>query len=220
MRSMLSSLASDRRASSAAEFAIVLPLLIIFLLGIIDVGRLMWTWNHAEKATQMGARYAVVTDMVPNGLASYSFAISGGIPQGMPIPTTSFGGLSCKSDNGTTASCACKTASCGPTQLISNQNLANTAFANVVAQMKRFMPEVTATNVKLDYDYSGVGYSGDPNGPDVSPLVTVSIRQDAGHQLTFRPALFSLFNGTISLPSFSAPLTMESGKTYAGQVPN
>ena len=220
MRQQLSSLPFDRQASSAAEFAIVLPIMLIFLLGIIDVGRLMWTWNHAEKATQMGVRYAVVTDMVPNGLANYSFAINGGIPQGMPIPTASFGGLSCKSDNGTTASCTCKTASCGPTQLINNQSLANTAFSNIVAQMRRFMPELTATNVKMDYDNSGVGYSGDPNGPDVSPLVTVSIRQDAGHQITFKPMLLSLFNGTISLPHFSAALTMESGQTYAGQVPN
>ena len=43
----------------------VLPLLLLFIFGIIDVGRLMWTWNRAEKATQMGARFAVVTDMVP-----------------------------------------------------------------------------------------------------------------------------------------------------------
>ena len=51
----------DRSGSSAAEFGIVLPLLLMFLFGIIDAGRFMWTYNHAEKATQMGARMAVVT---------------------------------------------------------------------------------------------------------------------------------------------------------------
>ena len=85
----------DRRGASAAEFALVLPLLIIFLFGIIDVGRLMWTWNKAEKATQMGVRYAVATEMVPNGLAVYSFVVSGSLSQGDPIPESSFGGASC-----------------------------------------------------------------------------------------------------------------------------
>ncbi|WP_246444371.1 TadE family protein [Sphingomonas sediminicola] len=51
--------------ATAAEFAMVLPLLILFLFGIIDVGRYMWTLNQVEKATQMGARMAVVTNMVP-----------------------------------------------------------------------------------------------------------------------------------------------------------
>jgi len=67
----LSHLVRETRGGSAAEFALVLPLLLIFLFGIIDVGRLMWTWNRAEKATQMGVRYAVVTDPVPEGLNAF-----------------------------------------------------------------------------------------------------------------------------------------------------
>ncbi len=51
----------------------VLPLLILFLFGIIDVGRYMWTLNQVEKATQMGARMAVVTNMVPGGLAAQNY---------------------------------------------------------------------------------------------------------------------------------------------------
>ena len=54
--------------ATAAEFALVLPLLLMFMLGLIDVGRVMWTMNRAEKATQMGARYAVATAVLPQGL--------------------------------------------------------------------------------------------------------------------------------------------------------
>ena len=42
----------------------MLPLLILFLFGIIDAGRFLWEINRAEKATQVGARLAVVTDVV------------------------------------------------------------------------------------------------------------------------------------------------------------
>ena len=44
---------------------IILIILILLLLGMIDVGRYMWALNELEKATQMGARMAVVTTMVP-----------------------------------------------------------------------------------------------------------------------------------------------------------
>jgi len=202
----LAPLLVDRRASSAAEFAMVLPLLLILLLGVIDVGRLMWTWNRAEKATQMGVRYAVATDMVPNGLAAYSFVVSGGLTQGDAIPQSAFGGASCLVNAGA-VSCSCKSGATCPSPLVSNSANALTAFNNIVNRMRLFMPEIASSNVTVDYDYSGLGYAGDPNGSDVSPLVRVSLKQ-----LTFRPLLFRFFAGTITLPSFSAALTMEDGQ--------
>ena len=205
----LAPLLVDRRASSAAEFAMVLPLLLILLLGVIDVGRLMWTWNRAEKATQMGVRYAVATDMVPNGLAAYSFVVSGGLTQGDAIPQSAFGGASCLVNAGA-VSCSCKSGATCPSPLVSNSANALTAFNNIVNRMRLFMPEIASSNVTVDYDYSGLGYAGDPNGSDVSPLVRVSLKQ-----LTFRPLLFRFFAGTITLPSFSAALTMEDGQGTA-----
>jgi Flp pilus assembly protein TadG len=56
------------RGSTAAEFAMTLPLVILLLFGIIDAGRLAWEFNRAEKATQVGARVAVVTNSFPSGL--------------------------------------------------------------------------------------------------------------------------------------------------------
>ena len=44
----LRSFARDERATSAAEFALVLPVMLFFLLGIIDVGRFMWYVSQAE----------------------------------------------------------------------------------------------------------------------------------------------------------------------------
>ncbi len=207
MRMPITALMRDSRASSAAEFALVLPLLLIFLLGIIDVGRLMWTWNRAEKATQMGVRYAVVTDPVASGIATYSFATGASIPQGGAIDTSYFSSMTCSS----TSCGSCSGSACN--SLTTPYN--STAFASIVGRMQAFLPELAAANVEILYSNSGIGYSGDPNGPDLAPLVTVRIKD-----MSFRPIALFLFNATISLPSFSAALTMESGQTYAEQIPN
>lgn len=191
----------DGRGASAAEFALVLPLLLLFLFGIIDVGRLLWMWNQAEKATQMGARFAVATDWVPGGIAGYSFVTSGGIAQGESIPASSFAGASCTS-NGTTATCTCKGGSCpwlGTAQ--------QAPFTRIVDRMRLFLPNITASNVRIDYDWSGLGYAGDPNGADVAPIVRVGLQN-----LSFQPITLFLFRTSIPLPSFSAALTMEDGQ--------
>lgn len=184
-----------RKGGVGAEFTLILPLLLVFLFGIIDVGRAMWTWNRAEKATQMGVRYAVVTDMIPPGLATYSFATDGGLSQGDPVPESAFGGVTCSS-----AGCTCK-ATCPPLGTIDDS-----AFDGVVSRMQGFMPEIAASNVRVDYDYSGLGYAGDPNGPDVAPLVSVSL---AG--LAFQPLTLIAFQRTLTLPDFRSALTLEDG---------
>ena len=182
-------LARDRGGASAAEFAMVLPLLLIFLLGIIDVGRLMWTVNRAEKATHMGVRYAVVTDFVPATLATQNFALTNGIPGGDPVPTSAFASTTC--DNSTCTN---------------GWGYNATAFANIVGRMQAMLPEITAADVQIDYENVGLGYAGDPHGPDVAPLIRVRLRN-----LAFEPILFSLFGGTITLPDFRAALTAEDG---------
>ena len=186
---------ADRSGGPAAEFALVVPLLILFLFGIIDVGRLMWTWNQAEKATQQGVRFAAVTDMIPSGLRDYSFAVSGGIPQGDVVPVSSFPGVTCDS-----TSCLC--ASGGSCAFPLTRDV--TAFNALVTRIARLKPDVTAADVTITYAWSGLGFSGDPNGPDVSPLITVSLRN-----LTFQPLV--LMGLEVDLPAFSATLTMEDG---------
>ena len=191
----------DERGASAAEFAMVLPLLLIFLLGMIDAGRFMWESNRAEKATQMGARYAVVTEMVPNGLEGYSFALSDGILAGDPVPIANFDRAVCN-----TTTCTCTGSACG------SVGYDATAFDAIVARMAAMYPPITDSNVEVEYRNVGLGYAGDPNGPDVAPLVTVRLTG-----LSFQPITFVLFGGDISMPDFRAALTLEDG---AGTVSN
>ena len=198
------------RAASAAEFALVVPLLLLFIFGIIDVGRFMWEINQAEKATQVGARMASVTNPVSSGLVDADFA-NATLPAGSLIPADALGNLVCSS-----TSCSC--ANC-PTSIGSGVDSA--AFTAIVNRMAQIKPGITAANVEVTYRGSGFGYAGaaaggtgsgsaPPETMEISPLVTVSLKD-----VQFTP-ITSLLLTSIDLPSFTTTLTAEdSAGTYS-----
>jgi hypothetical protein len=189
----------DGRGATAAEFALVLPLALLFFFGIIDAGRLFFNLDRGEKATQIGARWAVVTDPVTPELATTSYVgttVDGvTLTQGDRIPADALGLITC-----TQTSCVCTTNPC-PSGMTRN----GTPFNILLARIRQIMPDVTASNLIVEYRGSGLGYAGDPNGMEISPLVTVRI---AG--LTFSPLI--LFGLNVTLPDFSYTLSMEDGQ--------
>jgi hypothetical protein len=72
-------------------------------------------------------------------------------------------------------------------------------------------PSITAANVEVEYKNVGLGYSGDPNGPDVAPLVTVRLTG-----LTFQP-ITSLLLASFTMPDFATSLT---GEDLSGTASN
>lgn len=209
---LLSRLAHDEAGGPAAEFALVLPVALLFLAGIIDVGRYMWTYNEAEKATQMGVRYAVATDAVPSGLAGYSFAQSCSVTQGTQISSTQFPGMTCQG-GGTvaapTVNCTFPTASSCTNAIPTTSNA--TAFGNIVNRMRLFKPDILPTQVQIRYSNSGLGYAGDPTGMDVAPLVTITVTG-----LQFKPLTTQILGAAFTIGPFSYSLTMEDGQgTYS-----
>ena len=51
-----------QQGATTIEFALVLMFYLTFLLGVLHMSRLLWTWNAASEATRWGARVAVVCD--------------------------------------------------------------------------------------------------------------------------------------------------------------
>jgi hypothetical protein len=196
---LLRRFARDAHGAGAAEFALVLPLSVLFFIGLLDAGRLFYDINRGEKATQIGARWAVVTDPISPQLVTTSYVgqVVGGVTlsQGDRIPAAALGLLTCNS-----TSCTCTTAPCpaSPTRDAD-------PFDDLLERMQEILPQIEASNLIVEYRGSGLGYAGDPNGMDISPLVTVRI---AG--LTYSP--FLLFGGDVDLPDFSYTLTMEDGR--------
>ena len=209
--SLLRAFLRDRRGASAAEFALVLPLFLLFLLGTIDAGRYIWAVNEAEKATQIGVRWAVATQIIPggsdsNGLLQHDF-IGDGVETGTAVDSTNFPGVSCQA-SGTTVACTCKTSGqCKNFTYTTTTTASKNAWASLIGRMQAIYPGLSASNVLIDYDNAGLGYAGDPNGADVAPLVTVSLRD-----LRFQPMTLILFNGTLPIPRASYSLTLEDGQ--------
>ncbi|MBV9527439.1 TadE family protein [Sphingomonas sp.] len=192
MKRLANSLWTSSTGSSAAEFALVLPLLLIFLFGIIDGGRFMWAYNRAEKATQTGTRFAVVTDPVAPGLYAYKFT-SSGLGAGDTIPASSLGTITCSSTTCTCTATPCPSGTGAPTG----------AWTQLVARMKQIDPDIAETNVQVVYQGSGLGFAGNPSGMDVDPIVSVRLTG-----LQFKP-LTTLTLATFRMPDFHAALTAE-----------
>ena len=197
--------------ASAAEFAMVLPLFMVLLFGIIDGARFVWETNKAEKATQVGARVAVVTNVLASGLRDEDYAgqTAGGITIGAGdrIPAEALGSIKC-----TNAGCTCETAPC-PSDL---GTLDTVTFSDVlVERMRQIHPSIQAENVEVRYSGSGFGFAGTAatgggggsgtEQMEISPLVTVTL---VG--LEFRP-ITSLLFASISMPAFATTLIAEDG---------
>lgn len=189
---MLRRFLRDRCGASAAEFALVLPMLLLFIFGIIDAGRYMWQINRMEKAAQMGVRMAVVTDPVSSAInASYVGQCATPLNQGDTIPASCFSTITC-SKSGANATCTSGTAD-------------TDAFENVADHMRNYLPYIQDANIQIIYSASGLGYAGDPNGPDVAPLATIRL-----YNMNFVP-IVSFTLGSVALPEVRSSLTFEDG---------
>lgn len=200
--------------ATAAEFALILPVALLFLLGLIDVGRYAWALNRMEKAVQVGARYAVATSIVPSSLNAQDYTGfncgSYTLNAGDTICRDALGTIACTSSSGKVA------CTCTPTALSnscpSNLTTVNsTAFANIVARIRAIAPMVSAANVTVKYSGSGIGYAGDPSKDDagqplsqIAPVVTVQLTN-------LKLQTISLLGARIRMPSFQYSQTLEDG---------
>ncbi|HEU0201094.1 MAG TPA: TadE/TadG family type IV pilus assembly protein [Burkholderiaceae bacterium] len=55
--------AGRQRGAAAVEFALVAGLFFMLLIGIMEMGRLLFYWNTVTEVTRLGARLAVVCDL-------------------------------------------------------------------------------------------------------------------------------------------------------------
>ena len=195
---------ANTSGASAAEFVLVLPMLLILIFGTIDVGLYAWRLNELEKAAQFAVRFAVVTAPVAEALTAQDYtgntACGAALTAGDAVCAAALSATVCTNSG----NCTC-TGNC-PASLTRNTS----AFANVLARAKVIAPWLTDSNLKVEYRGSGLGYAGD-TGMDVAPLVTVKLQG-----ASYSPITSFIFGSlSISLPSVERTLTMEDGEGSA-----
>ena len=178
----------ETTGASAAEFAIVCLVFAGILLGIVDMSRLAWEQNQTEKACLVGARFAVENYLAAPGLADVCTGL--GLGAGDLVPP------------GTIPTVTCDTTNCSGTY-----GYDAAAFDAIVDEMSSVTALVNDPNVSIEveYEHIGQGICGNPKGPDVWPLTTVTM---TGRQFTWTTPLVSAVFG---------PTTLECSATLPGE---
>ncbi len=191
-------IARDERGGAAVEFAVVALLLFVLTFGIIDFGLMLWQWNMADKATQIGVRTAVVSSFVAPGLAT--FPATPVSDPGTPCtdPTTGVANADCSF-----ATVTCTSSGC------SAFGFSADAFNRIVTAMQQVDPFIAAENVQIRYAANGLGFVGRPGGLPV----TVTVRLIG---MTFQVIVVDALlgtPGTLAMPGFTATLIGEDMNT-------
>ncbi len=183
---------ADARGTTTIEFALVAALFFTLILGIIDFARAMWEWNAAAKAAQAGARFAVATNPIALDFKEFS-GLALGLRTGSKISMGALG----------TATVTCDDGGCAgdPTRMDA------AAFATLVARMRRVNDRIAAGNVVVEYRHVGHGFVGNSLGPDLTPAITVRVRDLSFQFVT--PGLAGIVS--IAMPDFAATLVGEDG---------
>ena len=61
-----------RKGAAIVEFAVVVPVLLLFLLGIVEYGRMLQVANVTTNASREGARYAAQADVNVDTVKTYT----------------------------------------------------------------------------------------------------------------------------------------------------
>jgi hypothetical protein len=95
--------ARRKRGQAMAEFALVLPIFLLILFGIIDGGRMIFVSNQLSEAARDGARWGSVQERSTTsaGRASIDDRVIG-ILNGVPAPAVT---ISCERDESTIPDC-------------------------------------------------------------------------------------------------------------------
>lgn len=214
-------LARDDQGSVLVEVSVMIPIIFIFILGVVDFLNAFQQWNAATKAVEVGARLAAVSDPLPSGFNNLAKAVvtAGTTSAGSTMPTFK---VDC---DGATGACTC-TGSCsgvgGAIQATAMNTLlygrGNSACVATPANyyfsgMCNFFP-VTAANVEVTYAHDqsdGLGYAGREDGP--VPTITVKLK-NVQFQFFFLGALMNFLN--ITMPDQATTVTGE-GMSSAAQ---
>jgi hypothetical protein len=158
--------------AAIVEAALILPLILLIVFGLMEVSFYAWNFNLANKAVQLGTRRAIVSDAVAFGpglvraeSATYWAELTPGLrclSAGTgPGPCPRFA-VTCGAGMG----CTCRGTACAFT-------FARPKLSPILQAMRTVLPQIGPENLELTYATNGLGYVGRP--PPVPVDVTIRL---------------------------------------------
>jgi hypothetical protein len=213
MRRFLHRMSRDQSGATTIEFTIVMLLFFMLTFGITEFGYMLWQYNSAAKAAQLGARLAAVSDPIWGGLTILTDTGTPGAAWETNYTVT------CTSDSADGSSGDCDGTFTGNYDANAMQCLVFGRKAGSVPPCDRVCaesgidgengicdryPYITAENISITYTHTGLGFAGRPGGP--VPTITLQLTD-----LTFDFFALGAFLGfdQITMPDFKVTMTGE-----------
>lgn len=208
---MLKRFAAAEDGAAMVEMTIAMTLLLALTLGFVDFGYAFYQWNTANKAVQVGARLASISDPVATGLLTAAPTAT----PGAPVAAGAYGPFICTS----TAAASCPGFSATAFNRIfrgdavatpPNSDACPRPTGSLRPGMCHFFPSLKRENVVITYAATGLGFQTRLSGP--VPTITVSLR-NVNFRFFFLSGLMGFAN--ITMPSMSSTVTGEDLKSTA-----
>lgn len=186
------------------EAAATIFVFLLLLFGVIEFSYVYYQWNSATMATERGARIAAVSDPVASNLKTLT-----GLEITTNLPGDTMPSFDCTC-NGATQTCtgtvpsgatACTyDAAAMRTILLGRGNNGSACVTGRNRGMCYYLPRLTAANIMVRYQYTGMGYAGREAGP--VPTITVWL-QNVRYSYIFLSALARLTSVTFPVRATS-----------------
>jgi len=211
MHRLLRRIGRNQSGATTVEFTIVMMLFFLLTFGITEFGYLLWQYNSAAKAAQLGARLAAVSDPVWQELVALTDDGTPGGPWTENYSVTCTGAGACSGtvpdDAGPTYDAAAmqclvfgrKAGAVPPCDTVCQES--GIDGENGICDRYRY---ITSQNVSITYSHTGLGFAGRPGGP--VPTITLQLTG-----LTFDFFALSGLMGfdEIEMPDFKVTMTGE-----------
>ncbi len=211
-------LISDENGGALVEATVMLLITFLVLFGSVDFLNAFYQWNMANKAVQLGARIAAVSDPVASDLSAFDW-ISTTYSPGDPLSAsgnlyswtcTSSG---CGSGAGYNPD-ALKTIVFGRNWLVTGNSRCDPTTNLYLRGMCHMFSRVGLDNVQITYADSGLGFAYRSAGP--IPTITVRL-QNLPFQFFFLSGLMGFAN--IQIPTEATSITGEDVSSAGPPAP-
>ena len=158
---MRSEASRSEEGAALVEAALILPVMLLLLFGLVEISLYFWNASLAAKAAQLGARRAIVSDAVAVGPGLDPAESEGywdGLPPGLRCFPAGQGASACPQfavQCDATTGCRCEGGGCRFTY-------AAARLTPILRAMQAVMPSLKPENVRVGYATNGLGYVGRP----------------------------------------------------------